>query len=303
MYKKLIYPAIIVILLTFQAVSAQSEDAIIVEGPPALKQSDIDKSLDVLEKILDLKFAPDERVSFRYYALDDWQAQDGRVIKAIQNLVRLHNQINRLNEAEQTQLREKTVADIEDAGTSEVRRFLLETYNRAHGKNNDAQNISTSSSENRAVNNESEDRHVQVLKNGGTIGDLVGKWERKTSGMSSYSGGNYQGSSGNYESYAFFADGRAEYTTLIAAQNYGCRLEAFAQSKGRASSSGTALNIRLAAGTIRRDDSCSPSKNYTKPTAATNDTYEWRIEKDAYGNIQLTLKDADGKTFYYRKAN
>lgn len=140
-------------------------------------------------------------------------------------------------------------------------------------------------------------------KTGGNLRDLAGKWEKKQSGMSSYSNGNYQGSSGNYESYTFFPDGRVEYSTLIAVQNYGCRLEAFAQSKGRASLSGSELNINLGAGTIKRDDSCSPSKNYIKPTNATNDNYKWSIEKDEYGNTQLLLTGPDGKTFAYRKSN
>lgn len=144
-----------------------------------------------------------------------------------------------------------------------------------------------------------------MLKNGGTVRDLIGKWERKTGGVSSVNAatGAYLGSSGNYESYEFFADGRVAYTTLIAVQNYGCRLEAFGQSKGRVSVSGTNMNMNLAAGTIRRDDSCSPSKNYTKATSATNDDYSWCIEKDKYGNIQLALTGSDGQTFYYRKAN
>jgi hypothetical protein len=137
---------------------------------------------------------------------------------------------------------------------------------------------------------------------GGNLRDLAGKWERKQSGMSSYSNGNYQGSSGNYESYTFFADGRVEYTSLIAVQNYGCRLEAFSQSKGRASVSGSDLTVSLGAGTIKRDDSCSASKNYTKPTDATNFTYQWSIEQDQSGTVQLCLTQSSGEKYYYRRA-
>jgi len=139
-------------------------------------------------------------------------------------------------------------------------------------------------------------------KTSGNLRDLAGKWEKKQSGMSSYQNGTYQGSSGNYESYTFFADGRVEYTSLIAVQNYGCRLEAFSQSKGRASVSGSEMTVSLGAGTISRDDSCSKSKNYTKATDATNFTYGWSIEKDSYGTVQLVLTESNGSKYYYRRA-
>lgn len=140
------------------------------------------------------------------------------------------------------------------------------------------------------------------IKSAGSLNSLVGKWERKTSGMSSYKNGVYQGSSGNYESYAIYPDGRVEYTSLIAVQNYGCHLEAFGQSKGRAAVSGSQLTMNLNAGTVRRDDSCSPSKNYTNPTKATNFSYDWRVEKDEYGNVQLVLTQSDGNVYYYRRS-
>lgn len=132
--------------------------------------------------------------------------------------------------------------------------------------------------------------------------DLVGKWERKTSGMSSYKNGNYQGSSGNYESYEISPDGRVAYTMLIAVQNYGCRLEAFSQSRGRIATSGANLTVSLNAGTVRRDDSCSPSKNYTKATDATSHTYNWTVGDDGYGNTELCLTQETGEKFCYRRA-
>lgn len=135
----------------------------------------------------------------------------------------------------------------------------------------------------------------------GKISDFVGKWERKQSGVSSYSNGKYQGSSGNYESYTFFADGRVEYSSLIAVQNYGCRLEAFSSRKGRASLSGGNLTVNLTTGTLSRDDSFSKSKNYTKPMDSTSETYKWQIEKDEYGNTELALTESNSNTYYYRR--
>lgn len=157
--------------------------------------------------------------------------------------------------------------------------------------------------ENETVSNETDEETEKpaTVKSNGSMRDLVGKWERKESGMSSYKNGNYQGSSGNYESYTFFADGRVEYSSLIAVQNYGCRLEAFSSRKGRTTISGGSLNVNLTSGTVRRDDSCSKSKNYTKPMDASSENYNWKIETDSSGNKNLVLTEKDGKNYYYRR--
>lgn len=141
-------------------------------------------------------------------------------------------------------------------------------------------------------------------KANGSLRDLVGKWERKQGGVSSVDAntGRYLGSSGNYESYEILPDGRVAYTSLIAVQNYGCRLEAFSQSKGRVSLSGASVTMNLNAGTIRRDDSCSPSKNYTKATNPTNFSYSWTVGDDGYGNTELCLTQSSGEKYCYRRA-
>jgi len=146
------------------------------------------------------------------------------------------------------------------------------------------------------------DGPTNTKNNSRSLKDLVGKWEKKQSGQS-YKGqnGNYVGSSGNYESYTFFADGRVEYSTLIAVQNYGCRIEAFAQNKGRASINGSNIIISFTGGSVRRDDSCSKSKNYTKPLPASSATFGWKTETDDYGVVQFCLTQADGQTFCYRR--
>lgn len=141
-------------------------------------------------------------------------------------------------------------------------------------------------------------------KSNESLRDLVGKWERKQGGMGSVDAntGRYLGSSGNYEAYEIFPDGRVAYTMLVAVQNYGCRLEAFSQSKGRLSLSGGNLTFNLNPGTIRRDDTCSPSKNYTKGTDATNFSYNWTLGDDGYGNTELCLTQGSGEKFCYRRA-
>jgi hypothetical protein len=290
-YKKIFTIILLTVVLACASVTnifAQN-DEVIIEGNPSLTQSELDKSVRFLEKILGANSV--ESATIRYFAGHDAEKGKSGVIQSLKEFAALENKVQKANDTQIKEVRESLVAKMRDADDSEVFSYLVEIYDQSDKK----------TSETSSANFQTESEGA-VFKNGGTISDLVGKWEKKSSGMSSYSGGVYQGSSGNYESYEFFADGRVNYTTLIAVQNYGCRLEAFAQSKGRAIASGTTLNLKLAAGTIRREDSCSPAKNYTKPTNATDDNYNWRIEKDKYGTIQLALTGADGRTFYYRRA-
>lgn len=142
------------------------------------------------------------------------------------------------------------------------------------------------------------------VKSNASMRDLVGKWEKKSTfgGRVDSNTGVYLGSSGNYESYEFFADGRVAYSTLISVQQGRCNLSAFSQSKGRTSVSGSEMTINLGAGTVDRKDTCTPAKDYTKQTSATSTTYGWTVGKDEYGVVQLCLTQPDGKQFCYRRA-
>ncbi|MDQ3799989.1 MAG: hypothetical protein M3384_11090 [Acidobacteriota bacterium] len=138
---------------------------------------------------------------------------------------------------------------------------------------------------------------------GVTLRDLVGKWEKKSTmgGRVNANTGVYLGSSGNYESYEFAADGSVAYSSLISVQQGACNLSAFSQSRGRASVSGSEMTISLGAGTIDRKDTCNASGDYKRATKATGFTYEWTVGKDEYGVTQLTLTQSNGEKYYYRK--
>ncbi|HEY0049124.1 MAG TPA: hypothetical protein VGB68_07555 [Pyrinomonadaceae bacterium] len=141
------------------------------------------------------------------------------------------------------------------------------------------------------------------VESNAALRDLVGKWEKKSTmgGRVNANTGVYLGSSGTYESYEFSADGGVAYSSLISVQQGGCNLSAFSQSRGAAGVSGSKMTINLGAGTIDRKDTCNASGDYKKATRATNYTYEWTIDKDEYGTVQLCLTESNGNKYYYRK--
>lgn len=138
---------------------------------------------------------------------------------------------------------------------------------------------------------------------GAALGSLVGKWEKKSTmgGQVERGSGRYLGSSGNYESYEIFADGRVAYSSLISVQQAGCNLSAFGQNRGRAVVSGSQITFDLTGGTVDRKDTCNSSGDYKKPLKATNYSYGWTVGDDGYGNTQLCLTQTDGQQFCYRK--
>lgn len=142
-----------------------------------------------------------------------------------------------------------------------------------------------------------------LVKSSATLRDLTGKWEKKSTLGATVDSNTkaYLGSSGNYESYEFSADGQVAYSMLISVQQGRCNLSAFGQSKGRASVSGAEMTISLGAGTIDRKDTCNASGDYKKTTDAMTHTYGWTVSTDEYGSVQLCLTEANGEKYYYRK--
>jgi hypothetical protein len=173
-------------------------------------------------------------------------------------------------------------------------------FNSGRSRNRDEEPINNSVEEPEAPLPQSS---VQSENRGGSLRSLVGKWEKKSTmgGRVDANSGRYLGSSGNYESYEIFPDGRVAYSTLISVQQGGCNLSAFGQNQGRAVVSGSQVTFNLSGGTIDRKDTCNSSGDYKRPTKATNYTYSWTIGDDGYGNTQLCLTESDGKQYCYRK--
>lgn len=282
---------------------AQS-DRVLVSGNPVLRQSVVNKSLEVFEFFFDTTFSDPQRAEYQSCLENAWRDGERQTIKDVTAFAELQQGLSNADEATRGQTRDEYLPQLikmlEDNSGVPTYSFLLSLYRGTQSEKEMSGALNGKSVEKDIKGN----NRTQVLTNGGSIKDLVGKWERKQSGQS-YVGQNgvYKGSSGNYESYTFFADGRVEYTTLIAVQNYNCCLEAFAQNRGRASVDGSNLSVNLTGGSVRRDDSCSPSKNYKKALPASTTTFDWRIEKDEYGIVQLCLTQPNGESFCYRKAN
>lgn len=301
----LFFIAIFCIGTLYGAASAQS-DKVLAAGNPPLKQSDINKAVETLEFAFGRKLSQTERSKFQEHAEIAFAGEVNQSIQDVRGLVFVNEKLSGLNEAEREETRQKflpvLIKILKDNEDKSLHSYLLSIYRKPSLGN---QTLGSNEPQKSGISTAIEDG-VEVLKYSGTYKDLVGKWEKKTGGISSVDAntGRHLGSSGNYESYTFHSDGRVDYTTLIAVQNYGCRLEAFSSRKGRAGVDGSDLTVTLTGGTVRRDDSCSPNKNYSKQLGNTATSFRWRLEQAPYnGGIQLCLTQENGETYCYRKTN
>ena len=133
-----------------------------------------------------------------------------------------------------------------------------------------------------------------------TLKDFAGKWHRINGGQADYA--VYAENLGSFESYQITEDGRVKIETSTAARSYDCLVESSAKSEGNLNLlAGSQLNIRLAAGTIRKSNACSPEQDATGSTAATTANYQWQLGADEDGRAVLCLTPTDGETACYRR--
>jgi hypothetical protein len=133
------------------------------------------------------------------------------------------------------------------------------------------------------------------------VKQLAGRWHRQGGGFAEYA--SYAENLGNFETYEISENGRIKSSTLNAARNYDCIVEAAASREGTISSApgSTELNISFETGTIKKTNNCSPEKNSTESTGASNTSYKWKVGEDKTGATLLYLTKANGETAIYRR--
>jgi hypothetical protein len=165
--------------------------------------------------------------------------------------------------------------------------FLVAVYDQTQG---DSGETAANGSSDTGVSNDTDD-------GSNDISSLTGKWVWGRSGSSTYTtGGSLLGSNGSRHTYQFASGGAVEYTGIMNVMTGGCNMQVFKTAKGRASFSGGTLTIRWSPATFTRDDSCSPSKNYTKTMPAETQVFKVRFKTD-YGQKQLCLTEKDETCF------
>lgn len=284
-------------IFTLFSTLAVHADEVLVKGDPPLRQTDVENSIAFLEFLFEIRLSFEQRGQIKQSVERAWRGNDEQTKKDVAGLVMMNTRIMGLDPEGRASIRSRSLPIVLQVFKDNSGRAFHSCVLSVYRESKIGAAVSPNTESTVTLGSK-----VSVIKANGSLSDLVGKWERKQSGQSYVrKNGTYAGGSGNFETYTFYSDGRVEYSTLIAVQNYGCRFDAFAINTGRAGLDGGRLEIHFDGGTVRRDDSCSPGKNYSRPLAASSTTYDWLIENDAHGNILLVLTQPNGETFYYRR--
>jgi hypothetical protein len=283
--------------------SAQTDDKILADGNPPLKQSEMNTMIDFYEWALEKDFTPPQRQRFIELSVASYREDVAGSRKGADALFEVFGKVRRLSEDEQQKIREQLKPEL----IKEFRRENDETSKLllAVAENSSANNSAEIAEEPNEANdamNDTANKATREPQNpdesfGGNLSGLSGKWASGSSGsMTKTVSGVYLGGNASRFTYQFSANGSVEYTGIMNMMTAGCRLQVFTSKQGKARLNGDKLTINWSPAAFSRDDSCSPAKNYKKTLPA--ETEALRVQfKDSYGQKQLCLTGKDETCF------
>ncbi len=278
-------------------VSAQTggNKVLVAAGGETLKQSDVDGLVEFYEWAFETKFTGEQREEYSQLKKAEFRRDPANAKKGNGEVSGFLSQTASMSQSEQARVRNgfmKTfVPHIRKATGDAEAQFLVGVYDQARGGNSSSGETAANDS------SEAESSNDTDIASGGDMSSLIGEWVWGRSGSSTYTtGGSLLGSNGSRHTYQFASGGAVEYTGIMNVMTGGCNMQVFKTAKGRASFSDDSLTIRWSPATFTRDDSCSPSQNYTKTLPAETQVFKVRFKTD-YGQKQLCLTEKDETCF------
>ena len=268
-------------------------DVLQAAGGKSLRQSDINQLIEFYEWAFETKFTREQRAEFGSIKEIEFRNNPAEAKKGNDSIIGFLSKIRTHDDSRQEEIRKVFVAEfvpnLRKAGGDAEAQFLVDIYAAAAAQGN---------AETGAKDAEGSADGVAAASGNGTgLSGLIGKWVWGRSGSTTYAtGGAMLGSNGSRHTYQFSATGAVEYTGIMNVMTGGCRMQVFKSSKGRAKVTGNTLTIDWSPATFTRDDSCSPSKNYTKTLPAETETFQIKFKSD-YGQKQLCLTSKDETCF------
>ena len=287
--------------------SAQTDNKILADGNPPLKQSEMNTMIDFYEWALEKDFTPRQRQHFIELSVASYKQDVAGSRKGADALFEVFGKVRRLSADEQQKIREQLKPELikEFRSTNdETSQLLLAVAENASANNQteiteepvENNNENHSETNNAANKSETEPQNADESF-GGNLSSLSGKWAWGHSGsMTKTVSGVYLGGNASRFTYQFLANGAVEYTGIMNMMAGGCRKQIFKTMKGRAALSGDRLTINWSPASFSREDSCSPSKNYKKTLPAETETLRVQM-KDSAGQKQLCLTGKDETCF------
>jgi hypothetical protein len=262
------------------------------QEPPRFTEQLADQITAFFEWALRAHFNKEQRAQFRRQLADVWARKDEKAIANFVSTLGMREQLASKTPAEQTAVREKfealLVETLRKSSADEMSQLLLAVYDEARkldqvsgGPVAQAPGAATASIVPAA---------------------LAGEWRAGSSSSIGYvsPSGSYAPPSGTQVSYKIFADGHYEYASLTQQSAYNCTTKLFLYKVGVVALQNNVITFIPKSGSFTSEDNCNARFNYKKPATLEQDSYQWRIERDQYGQ-KLCLVNSSANGCAYRQ--
>lgn len=291
---KKIFTIILLFILSVVFANAQRKaDTILANGKPPLTPVLVNQMQLFFEWVLDGKFKKAEQYILTQLLISQWKTGKQSEIDETLKLMAIPGNLDKLN------------ADIRKALHDTIQNGLIEQID----KNPDDKLLKLL---------------AEVRKSGGvlnqassgvippprlpssivTTSNLAGEWLYRISGSTitfTDGAGGYAAPSGELSGYKIRADGTYEHGYLLSSSLYSCNTRVFGYETGTWWVDGNKLVFKDKTATLTSTDNCNKSFNYQKKRELAYYYYEFRLERDEYGEKIVFLKSDGNRDEYYKQ--
>lgn len=261
------------------------------QDPPRFTPQLADQITGFFEWALRAHFNRTERAKFQQQLAAVWASNDQKSINNFVSTLTMREQLSGRAPAEQAAIRDKfeaaLVEELRKSKTDEMSQLLLAVYEEARELDK------ASGGPVPQPNNPA---------SSGVPARLVGEWHTGSSSSIGYvsPSGSYAPPSGTQVTYKILPDGRYEYAALTQQSMYNCTTKLFLYNVGVVNIQGNTITFTVKDGSFTSEDNCNAQYNYKKPAKLEQKTYQWRIERDQYGE-KLCLVNSGTNGCAYRQ--
>lgn len=255
------------------AQSGDGADRVLVAGRQALRQSDVNRLIEVYEWAFGTRFSADERARYQTVVVEGFRQDAAASRKGADALISEFAKILTRDEATQQQMRRsfnEYCGQILRATNDEESRLLLGIYERGLGEAGQETSPEATGGAGR-----------DTSAGGAGSPNLVGRWVRSTgAGRGDDGTGKTTYSSGTSYTFEFFAGGsmrfHVEKKVLSITQ---CRVSEVTEIPGRYTVDGDTLTINLGEGTSVGTSSCEEKGNFRKTLSSSVLSKQFVVKK------------------------
>jgi hypothetical protein len=292
---KKLFPVIFLIALSGVYANAQRKaDTILAKGKPPLTKALVNNMQLFFEWVLDGKFKKADQDSLTQLLIAEWKSGKQSEIDETLKLMAIPGNLDKLNEeirkALHNTIQAGLITQIQKDPNDKLLKLLAEVRK-------------SSSVLNQASSGIIPQKNLPAQKINAS--NLTGEWLYRISGSTitfTDGSGGYAAPSGELSGYKLKSDGTYEHGYMLSSSLYSCNTRIFGFETGTWWIDGDKLVFKDKTATLTSGDNCNKSFNYEKKRELSYYYYDFRLERDEYGEKIAFLKTGGTRDEYYKQA-